>query len=118
MLGVIGLTGIVVNDSLILVNLINRYRHKLPDAPLGVLVVAGAKIRVRPILLTTITTVSGLLPLAYGLGGSDPFSAPMALALGYGLLFATVLTLILLPCLVMVEADLRAIGRRLRGHKQ
>jgi len=47
------------------------------------------------------------LPLAYGLGGSDPFIAPMALALGYGILFATPLTLILLPCLIMIQYDIQ-----------
>ncbi len=67
--------------------------------------------RLRPILLTSITTVAGLLPMAYGIGGSDPFSAPMALAMGYGILFATPLTLILLPCLLIALED----GARLRS---
>mgnify|MGYP003326448145 CR=1 FL=1 len=48
----------------------------------------GAVDRFRPILITSFSTVAGLLPLAYGLGGSDPFIAPMALAIGYGLLFS------------------------------
>jgi len=65
----------------------------------------GAAARLRPVLLTTITTVVGLLPLAYGIGGSDPFIAPMALALGWGILFASPLTLVLVPCLYAISED-------------
>ena len=53
------------------------------------------------------SSVSRLLPLAYGWGGADPFVAPMALALGFGLFFATPLTLILIPCLYVIEDDIR-----------
>jgi multidrug efflux pump subunit AcrB len=106
MLGVVGLTGIVVNDSLILVNLLNRLRRQHPENSLPSQIVEAASSRLRPILLTSFTTVAGLLPMAYGLGGSDPFSAPMALAMGYGILFATPLTLLLLPCLLVLQDDL------------
>ena len=54
--------------------------------------------------------------MAYGIGGSDPFSAPMALAMGYGILFATPLTLVLLPCLLMILADASSLFGRL-GHR-
>ncbi|MDJ0712398.1 MAG: efflux RND transporter permease subunit [Woeseiaceae bacterium] len=111
MLGVIGLVGIVVNDSLILVNLVNRMRETDAEISAKSAVVQATKHRLRPILLTSVTTVAGLLPMAYGVGGSDPFSAPMALAMGYGILFATPLTLILLPCLLLVQDDVRTIAR-------
>jgi multidrug efflux pump subunit AcrB len=113
MLGVIGLVGIVVNDSLILVNLVNRMRESDPELPASSVVVQATKHRLRPILLTSVTTVAGLLPMAYGIGGSDPFSAPMALAMGYGILFATPLTLVLLPCLLLVQDDVRTLARKL-----
>ncbi len=109
MLGVIGLIGIVVNDSLILVNLVNELKLERPDEPMSTLIVEATERRLRPIILTSITTVAGLLPMAYGLGGSDPFSAPMALAMGYGILFATPLTLVLLPCLLMLQHDLNKL---------
>ncbi len=115
MLGVIGLTGIVVNDSLILVNLANRLRESKRGEELLDIIVEATKHRLRPILLTSVTTVAGLLPMAYGLGGSDPFSAPMALAMGYGILFATPLTLVLLPCLLMILDDVAVVARRLTG---
>ncbi len=113
MLGVVGLTGIVVNDSLILVNLVNRLKTTHPQISAHDRIVNASKTRLRPIVLTSITTVAGLLPMAYGLGGSDPFSAPMALAMGYGILFATPITLILIPCLLAATDDLHALGGKL-----
>jgi len=115
MLGVVGLTGIVVNDSLILVNLVNRLRDTHPEISPHDRIINSAKTRLRPIVLTSITTVAGLLPMAYGLGGSDPFSAPMALAMGYGILFATPITLVLIPCLLAVMDDMHGLSRRFLG---
>ena len=112
MLGVVGLTGIVVNDSLILVNLVNLLGEKHPEISVSERIISASKTRLRPIVLTSITTVAGLLPMAYGLGGSDPFSAPMALAMGYGILFATPITLILIPCLLAVLYDLHELANR------
>ena len=115
MLGVIGLGGVVVNDSLVLVNHINKLRRQRPDEKLLKLVTEGTSDRLRAVILTTLTTVVGLTPLVYGFGGSDPYMAPMALALASGLLFATPITLILVPCLYVVSDDtggiLRKIGR-------
>ncbi|MCK4234065.1 efflux RND transporter permease subunit [candidate division WOR-3 bacterium] len=112
MLGVIGLAGVVVNDSLVLVSHINRLRLKNPNGNVLNVVAQGTANRMRAVILTTFTTVAGLIPLAYGLGGTDPFMAPAALALGYGLLFATPLTLVLVPCLYVIRLDIgRTSGR-------
>jgi len=111
MMGVVGLSGIVVNDSLVLVNHINVLRRNNPEIPLKEIVTRGAADRLRPVLLTTVTTVGAVLPLAYGVGGSDPFIAPMTLALGYGILFATPLTLGLVPCLYAIAEDFRRFFR-------
>jgi multidrug efflux pump subunit AcrB len=112
-MGMIGMMGVVVNDSLILVNFINIHRKEDPNSKFLRIVAEGTAGRLRPIILTSVTTVAGLLPTAYGLGGDDPFIAPMALALGYGILFATPLTLILLPCLYMVQHDIGKLVRRI-----
>ncbi len=112
-MGVIGLMGVVVNDSLILVNYINFHRKEQPEKKFLRIVAEGTADRLRPIIMTSFTTVAGVLPMAYGVGGVDPFVAPMALALGYGILFATPLTLILLPCLYMVRHDFGKIVRRI-----
>jgi multidrug efflux pump subunit AcrB len=108
MIGSIGLAGVVVNDSLVLVSHINDLRKKKPDVPILNILAEGTANRLRAIILTTLTTVAGLLPLAYGLGGTHLYMSPMALVLGYGLLFATPLTLVLIPCLFAIGHD---IGR-------
>jgi len=115
MLGIVGLTGIVVNDSLILVNLVNRLKITHPELTIHERIISASRTRLRPIVLTSITTVAGLLPMAYGLGGSDPFSAPMALAMGYGILFATPITLVLIPCLLAIMHDLSQVSGLSKG---
>ena len=99
MLGLIGLAGVVVNDSLVMVSHLNNLRKIGPDRSLLELTAEGSTNRLRAVRMTTLTTIAGLVPLAYGVGGTNPFTAPMALALGYGLLFATPLTLVWVPCL-------------------
>jgi multidrug efflux pump subunit AcrB len=118
MLGAVGMAGVVVNDSLVLVNHLNELKQKNPSLSAGALVVQGTSDRLRAILMTTFTTVAGLLPLAYGIGGSDIYMGPMALALGYGILFATPLTLVLVPCLYLVGEDIKKIFRRNKRHAQ
>jgi multidrug efflux pump subunit AcrB len=112
LIGSIGLMGVVVNDSLVLVSHLNEQRKLFPDMPMRELVAMGASNRLRAIVLTTLTTVAGLLPLAYGLGGTSLYMSPMALTLGFGLLFATPVTLILVPCLYMIFNDISRIFRR------
>ncbi len=112
MLGSVGLAGVVVNDSLVMVEHLNQLIKQNEQDSVIALVAEGATNRLRAIILTTLTTVAGVMPLAYGLGGTDPMLAPMALALGWGLLFATVLTLVLLPCLYMIGKDLAKISLR------
>jgi multidrug efflux pump subunit AcrB len=105
LLGIVGLTGVVVNDSIVLVNFINRLRVDESKTRRESLIEAG-RLRLRPVILTTVTTVGGLLPLAYGIGGSDPFLAPAALAVSWGLVFATMLTLLFIPCVYAILDDL------------
>ncbi len=111
LIGVVGLSGVVVNDSLVMVDFINNVvRPKIkevvkPCRELIPLVVKGAGRRLRPVIITTVTTVVALFPTAYGIGGSDPFIEPMVLAVAWGLVFATVLTLFLIPCLYLVNVD-------------
>ena len=103
LLGIIGLSGVVVNDSIVLVDFIQNLRIK-GMGRFDSIMEAG-KLRLRPVLLTTITTIVGLMPVAYGIGGSDPFLKPMALTISWGLAFATVLTLLLIPCLYAISDD-------------
>lgn len=112
MTGIIGLAGVVVNDSLVLVAHVNDLTRRDPGRGLRDIVAEGTANRLRAIVLTTVSTVAGLLPLAYGIGGSDPYMGPMALALGWGLLFATPLTLLLIPCVFLIGDDIGRLFRR------
>ncbi len=104
MLGTLALIGVIVNDSLVMVAHLNYLQKKLATTTsIFVWVVQGAKDRLRAVILTSLTTLAGVVPLAYGLGGSDFILKPMALSLGYGLLFGTTMTLILLPCLYLMN---------------
>jgi len=114
MMGIIGLCGVVVNDSLVLVNHINDLKVQKRGTDILDLVAEGTADRLRAIILTTVTTVAALLPLAYGIGGSATFMAPMALALGWGLIFATPLTLVLLPCFYMAGQDVHRLFKRIK----
>ncbi|PSU49130.1 AcrB/AcrD/AcrF family protein [Photobacterium frigidiphilum] len=99
LIGVLGMTGVVVNNSLVLINRINELISEGKDT-LHAIMEASAS-RLRPILLTSLTTVVGLLPLAYGFGGTDVYMGPMSLTLGYGLLFSLPVVLIVIPCLYL-----------------
>jgi len=97
MLGFIALAGIVVNNAIILVDVWNRMRRDRPDMTLREIVIEGAALRLRPILLTTVTTIVGITPLIFA---SDLWR-PIAVAIIFGLLFAVVLTLMLVPALYL-----------------
>jgi multidrug efflux pump subunit AcrB len=103
MMGVVGLTGVVVNDSIVLVDFINNLRRKGIDRKDSI--IQAGQLRLRPVLLTTITTSLGLTPTAYGIWGGDPFLRPMALTIVWGLICATVLTLIVIPCIYAIIDD-------------
>ena len=115
LLGTLGLVGILVNDSLVLVYHINNLKKENPDKTLHEVVVIGTTNRLRAIMLTSITTVVGVLPLAYGIGGSDPFISPMGLALGYGLLFSTPLTLLFIPASYLITEEIKTGIGKLKG---
>lgn len=102
LIGTVALLGIVVNDSLVLMTFINKRVKKMNRI---IAVVFAAKYRFRPIILTTITTFGGLASLMLKFRGEAAFLAPMAIALGFGLLFATFITLILIPCLYLILDD-------------
>lgn len=103
--GIIGMAGVVVNDSLIMVDTVNGLREMKRRFNRQIIVM-GAVTRLRPILLTSITTLGGVFPMAYGLGGDSGFTKPLALSMGWGLFLATFLTLFLIPGMLNIQADL------------
>ena len=104
LMGVIALSGVVVNDSLILVNYINNKVRAGSDLESAVL--AGGTRRFRPILLTSLTTFFGLAPMLMETSVQAQEIIPMAVSLAFGIIFATVITLLLVPCLYLILADL------------
>ena len=107
--GIVALAGVVVNDSLILVDFTNRGRNEGMDIN-SALVNAGKK-RFRAILLTTLTTFVGLLPIMFETSVQAQFVIPMALSLIFGIVFASTITLILIPCLYsVVETNHRFVS--------
>ena len=105
MIGFLALTGIVVNDSLILVDFAKKRRAQ--GLACFEAVMDAGRVRIRPILLTTITTFLGISPLIFFASGQTAFLSPMAVSLGFGLVFATVLILVVVPCFYMVLDDIR-----------
>ena len=114
-IGILGLAGVVVNDSLVMTSTINDQRRKHPEAPMRDVVREGASRRFQAVLLTSLSTLAGIFPLAYGVVGDAGWMRPMVLAVGWGLLFATVLTLFFIPCLLLMLDDGKRFFAYLRG---
>ena len=113
LIGVLGLIGVLVNDSVVMIFTLNKEAHTRDNE----LIAQQASTRFRPIMITSLTTLVGLFPTAYGWGGYNPFVAPMVMAMAWGVAFGTVLSLLLLPCLFSLNEDLRhwLKGLRERG---
>lgn len=109
MFGILALSGVVVNDSLLLISHYNEFREE-GQGPRQAMVNAGCH-RMRAIVLTSITTFAGLVPLLAETSEQAQFLIPAALAMGYGILFATMITLILVPSLVLISEDVSGIFR-------
>jgi multidrug efflux pump subunit AcrB len=103
--GIVALTGVVVNDSLVMVDFINRFRAR--GESLAKAIRAAGVVRFRPIFLTTITTFAGLTPLLLERSLQARFLIPMAISLAFGVLFATFITLVLVPVCYMILEDIR-----------
>ena len=116
MFGIIAAAGVVVNDSLVMVDLVNRARKEgvaLKDA----VVEAGCK-RFRAILLTSATTFIGLIPILSETSLQAQLVVPMAVSLAFGVLFATVITLVLIPCQYVALEDIKGLIRRGKEKKE
>ena len=110
MCGIVALAGVVVNDSLVLVDYVNRHRddgHGLLHAARE----AGVR-RFRPILLTSLTTFAGLTPMLLETDIQARFLIPMAVSLSFGIMFSTVITLFLVPCIYLMLEDVKRLGKR------
>jgi len=114
MYGLVALAGVAVNDSLVLISFINEAREQKMRRWRSIL--SAGKLRLRPILLTTITTVFGLMPMAIGIGGKSDIWSPLANVMVWGLSIGTILTLFLVPCMYAILGDIKSMfmGKRFR----
>jgi multidrug efflux pump subunit AcrB len=116
LMGMVALAGVVVNDSLLLVSFVNELRRE--GTPLVQALLRSGQLRLRPILLTTATTVAGLTPLGFFASGQAKFLSPMAISIIFGLTVSTVLTLIIIPCSYAIVEELRQAIRSFFGLKR
>jgi len=105
--GLVALTGVVINDSLVLVHYVNQ---RAKETTLLEATRLAGMARFRAILLTSLTTFVGLLPILFERSLQAQFLKPMAIAIGFGVLFATFITLLMVPCLYLILEDLKKIG--------
>ncbi|MFK8138872.1 MAG: efflux RND transporter permease subunit [Bdellovibrionales bacterium] len=115
-LGIVALSGVIVNNAIVLLTFINREREQGENRYQSI--INAATTRLRPVFMTTLTTVSGLLPTAYGIGGSDPFIIPLALALGWGLALGSFFISLFFPVMISIQDDLFELIDRILGRKK
>jgi multidrug efflux pump subunit AcrB len=106
MIGVIGLAGIIVNSGIVLISFIETMKIET-TLPIKEILARASGMRLRAVFVTSLTTISGLLPTAYGIGGTDWILIPMTLAMAWGLTSGTILTLIWIPCAYAIIEDMR-----------
>jgi len=104
MMGIVALSGVVVNDSLVLIDYANQIRKQTAVSAFEAIHQAGIR-RFRPIMLTTLTTFGGLAPMIFETSRQARFMIPMAISLGFGILFSTAITLVIVPCLYTLLDD-------------
>jgi multidrug efflux pump subunit AcrB len=109
-MGMLALSGVVVNDSLVLVDYINQKRNEGVSLKEAVYTAGGR--RFRPVLLTSLTTFAGLVPLLFETSTQAQFLIPMAVSLGFGILFATLITLFIVPINYLILEDFKGYMRR------
>jgi multidrug efflux pump subunit AcrB len=112
-LGLLALSGVVINDSLVLVDFINQ-KHRAGMSLWKSVTEAGV-VRFRPVILTSLTTFFGLLPLLSEKASAAQILIPMAISLGFGILFATAVTLVLVPANVLIVDDIKRFLKKLTG---
>jgi multidrug efflux pump subunit AcrB len=110
--GILALSGVVVNDSLLLVSRFNDLRNETMHVKKAISL--ACRSRLRAVLLTSFTTFAGLIPILWETSRQAQMLIPAAVSLAYGIMFATVITLILIPVLLMIKEDIHALMQRVK----
>ena len=111
LMGIIGMTGVVVDSGILMIDYMNKLVKQNINRKEAI--IQAATIRLRAIILTTLTTFFGIIPAAYGIGGVDPFIKPMALALNYGIVSGAIITIFFLPLFLSILEDIKSVASRL-----
>lgn len=118
-MGVVAAAGVVINDNLVLIDRINQIREEMSEKiAMTQAVIDAATSRFRPIILTSFTTFIGLLPIMSEQSAESEYLKPMTLSLGFGVAFASVVTLFLVPCLYLIVEDIKALIQRRKSSQQ
>lgn len=123
LVGLVGTIGVAVNSSIVMVDEMNRLALSQKMLWSAEVVLKGAISRFKAIFITTLTTLIGVMPMAYSIGGESGFTQPLAFSMGWGLGFAAIATLFVLPAFILVRADLFSLAKMnsakktLRGQK-
>lgn len=114
--GFVALAGIVVNDAIVMIHFINESRktQNLSVFRIWKSVINGGRLRLRPVILTSLTTISGLIPMAFGIGGMSEMWSPLANVILFGLMISTLLTLFVIPSLVSVLDDIKGTRKKVK----
>lgn len=113
LIGIIGLGGIIVNAGIVLISFIDEMRAE-GYLPLNKILARASRLRLRAVMVTSLTTISGLIPTAYGIGGADAMLIPMTLAMAWGLTSGTILTLVWIPAAYAILEDWIALLSRIK----
>ncbi len=112
LIGIIGLGGIIVNSGIVLISFIDEMRAE-GKMPLNEILIKASGMRLRAVFVTSLTTISGLFPTAYGIGGNDALLIPMTLAMAWGLTSGTILTLVWVPAAYAILEDGTSLATRI-----
>jgi len=118
MIGLIGLGGIIVNSGIVLITFIEELRAEKNAMSLHEILTKASGLRLRAVVVSSLTTISGLLPTAYGVGGSDAMLVPMTLAMAWGLTSGTILTLVWVPCGYAIIEDFSKLTKKVFGRNK
>ena len=118
LVGFVGLSGVVVNNAIVMIDFAQSLRKNNPNMSIEEVALKAGSMRLRAVILTTLTTVLGLLPTAYGIGGRDPFLVPLALAFAWGLMFSTLLILFIIPVLYIKAVNFTIFIKKLLKLKE
>jgi multidrug efflux pump subunit AcrB len=114
LIGVIGLGGIIVNAGIVLISFIDQLREE-GEMILDDILAKASRLRLRAVFVTSLTTISGLIPTAYGIGGNDAMLIPMTMAMAWGLTSGTILTLVWIPCAYAILEDITTIPAKIKN---